>query len=192
MESVDYWFASRHLEELNQAREADSVLPSKMQAGSWRGTKFGDNMLFEHPAVLLSQLDDSFSTPRQLVLTSDGFIYMGLAGIAVSVLYDEQGNLKELPGIRAEPQHGGACVLYQNFEIREKVLPKLLQLKGSVIDKYWVSFVDTMKLQAVRQRANNPVARSIAPENWSKRKQGWTWVGKGSGNMLDGSLPYGE
>jgi hypothetical protein len=48
-------------------------------------------MLFEHGAVLYSQLDDSFTTPRQLLLTEDGFVYMGLAGIAVSVLYDDTG-----------------------------------------------------------------------------------------------------
>jgi len=192
LESVDYWFASRHLDELNQAREVDSVLPSQMEMGGWRGNKYGDNMMFEHGAVMLSQHDDSFTTPRQLVLTSDGFIYMGLAGIAVSVLYDETGKMKYLPNIRAEPQHGGACVLYQNFEIREKVLPQLLSLKASVINKYWQSFTETLKLEAVRQRANNPLARSIMPDNWSKRKDGWTWVGKGSGNMQDGCLPYGE
>ncbi len=48
-------------------------------------------MLFEHGAVLYSQLDDSFTTPRQLLLTENGFVYMGLAGIAVSVLYDDTG-----------------------------------------------------------------------------------------------------
>ncbi len=41
LESVDYWFASRHLDELNAAREADSLLPSGMELGEWRGTKYG-------------------------------------------------------------------------------------------------------------------------------------------------------
>ena len=48
-------------------------------------------MLFEHGAVLYSRADDSFTTPRQVVLTPDGFIYLGMAGIAVSVLHDETG-----------------------------------------------------------------------------------------------------
>jgi hypothetical protein len=30
------------------------------------------------------------------------------------------------------------------------------------------------------------------PENWSRRKEGWVWVGKGSGNMLEGAAPFGE
>ena len=42
------------------------------------------------------------------------------------------------------------------------------------------------------RRANNPAARAIIPDNWSKRKEGWVWVGKGSGNMLEGALPFGE
>ena len=192
LEAVDYWFAALHLEELNGAREADSVLPQEMELGGWRGTKHGNSMLFEHGAVLLSQLDDSFTTPRQLVLTENGFVYMGLGGIAVSVMYDDKGQLVTLPGIRAEPQHGGACVLYQSHELREKILPQLLQLKPAVIKRYWESFVESMKKEAVRQRANNPIARSIAPDNWSKRKEGWVWVGKGSGNMLEGAKPYGE
>ena len=37
VEPVDYWFASRHLEELNFAREADSALPDSMEVGGWHG-----------------------------------------------------------------------------------------------------------------------------------------------------------
>jgi len=192
LETVDYWFASKHLEELMLARDADSLLAEEMKLGGWRGKRYGNNMLFEHGAVLFSQLDDTFTTPRQLVLTEEGFIYLGLAGIGVSVLYDDLGKLRELPGIRGEPQHGGACVLYQNFELRAKILPQLLGVKASLIQKYMESFVEMMKTEAVQQRANNPAARLIAPENWSKRKKGWTWVGKGSGNLQDGALPYGQ
>jgi hypothetical protein len=192
LESVDYWFASRHLEELNLAREADSVLPSDMELGGWRGTQHGTTMLFEHGGVLLSQLDDSFTSPRQLVLTEDGFIYMGLAGVAVAVQYDDKGQLKPLPGVDAEPQHGGACLLYDNAELREKILPQLLGVKASVIQKFYDCYTETMKKMAVKQRAENPAARAIAPHNWSRRKEGWIWIGKGSGNMQEGAVPFGE
>jgi hypothetical protein len=49
-----------------------------------------------------------------------------------------------------------------------------------------------MKKMAVKQRAENPAARAIAPHNWSRRKEGWIWIGKGSGNMQEGALPFGE
>jgi len=168
------------------------VLPSDMELGGWRGTQHGTTMLFEHGGVLLSQLDDSFTSPRQLVLTEDGFIYMGLAGVAVAVQYDDKGQLKPLPGVDAEPQHGGACLLYDNAELREKILPQLLGVKASVIQKFYDCYTETMKKMAVKQRAENPAARAIAPHNWSRRKEGWIWIGKGSGNMQEGALPFGE
>ncbi len=43
-------------------------------------------------------------------------------------------------------------MLYQNFELREKILPGMLGLKRGVIQKYFESFANTMKQQAVQQR----------------------------------------
>lgn len=63
------------------------------------------------------------------------------------------GKLKQLGGgVRAEPQHGGACVLYQNSEVRQKILPGLLGLKTAAVQKYMESFSAVMKEEAVRQR----------------------------------------
>jgi len=112
-------FASKHLEELNAAREADSLLPEEMDCGVWTGERVGSNMVFGNAGILHSNWDDSFTELRQLVLMEHGFIYLGMAGAAVTVLLDDRGVPEALPGV-AGAMTDGCCFLAASADVRSK------------------------------------------------------------------------
>jgi hypothetical protein len=74
-----------------------------------------------------------------------------------------------------------------------QVLPTLLGVPAQEIQSAQLRLRDMVKRFTVSLRAANPVARMFSPGSYRKEKgRGWVWADKGSGNMLDGSNPYGD
>ncbi|EKX45215.1 hypothetical protein GUITHDRAFT_108856 [Guillardia theta CCMP2712] len=192
-EEVDYWFAGRHLEELSRASGAKSMLPDEMLLGMWKGERAGRAMVFQHKSILLNEQDDTFSEPKQLFLVENGFIYNGGSGISISVLYDDDGNLIPLRGVD-NLYHMDSHYVYKSAELRQQIIPELIGITPKQCRDSYQLLCDEVKKLAVKLRAQNPFARFFCPQNYryKGKKEGWVWVGKGSGNMLDGSKPYGE
>jgi len=192
VEVVDYWFASRHLQELNNARETDTILPASMEMGEWSGRRVGNVMLIENFDLLYSSQDDCFTERRQLLLTEQGFIFLGMGGTTVSVQYNENGELVP-PGTPESYLEGDFCYLSESAAIRSTVMPALLGVPPNEVTEPYDKLCAAMKEMAVQQRANNPFSRMLAPYAYTNtRKHGWKWIGKGTGNMLDGSKVFGE
>lgn len=190
MHTVDYWFASRHLEELNNAREADSLLPDEMDLGIWKGTQVGEAMVFVNDVVMQSKEDDSFTELRQLVLLEHGFIFLGTSGMSLSVIIDQKGNPEVLAGVRGTMTEG-CCFKAFSKDVREQVLPTALGLPLTKLARLQLGFSNAVKAAGVSLRANNPVARMCSPDSYKQEKgKGWVWADKGSGSMLDGANPY--
>lgn len=79
------------------------------------------------------------------------------------------------------------------LDLSAEVLPELLGVSKDFLTGEIKEVEQAIKEWSVKRRANNPFARMLSPKNYKRGKDGeWEWCGKGTGSMLDGSLPYGD
>lgn len=55
---------------------------------------------------ILNLLDDDFTDARYLVLTPEGFVYLGMMDSAITVQYDDKGQLKQPYGVSCALEEG--------------------------------------------------------------------------------------
>lgn len=79
------------------------------------------------------------------------------------------------------------------LDLAEDYLPEVLGVPKDYFSKEMKAAHDAIKKYSVDRRANNSFARLMAPSKYCQGKDGkWEWCGKGTGNFLDGSMPYGS
>mmetsp|Transcript_42481 Transcript_42481/g.104129 ORF Transcript_42481/g.104129 Transcript_42481/m.104129 type:complete len:512 (+) Transcript_42481:45-1580(+) len=90
---VDYWFARKHLDEMEIVSGCDSMLPPEMILGHWQGRRMGDSYFIESSLRMYDKETDLFTNRRQVLLTEHGLIYTGGGSDGLYLMYDEFGDI---------------------------------------------------------------------------------------------------